>query len=261
MRTLVHISDLHFGRVDDALLDPLVDAIGAARPDVLVVSGDLTQRARTAQFRAARAFLDRLPRPQVVVPGNHDVPLYDVIRRFAAPLDRYRRYITPDLAPFHADDEIAVAGINTARSLTFKHGRINAEQVRAVTGRFAALPAGVVRVVVTHHPLDLPPAADESEVVGRAGMAMHAFAHAGVDLLLSGHLHRSHGASTAERYRIDGYSALAVHAGTTTSTRGRGEGNAFNVLRIERPRLELEVWTFDAARAAFAPTRREEFAL
>ena len=97
MRTLVHISDLHFGRVDNALLAPLRELIGDMRPDAVVVSGDLTQRARSAQFRQARHYLDTLPKPQIVVPGNHDIPLYNVAARFFQPLVKYRRYITRDL--------------------------------------------------------------------------------------------------------------------------------------------------------------------
>ena len=122
MRTVVHLSDLHFGRTDDAVIQPLVSAIREIAPDVIAVSGDLTQRARREQFRAARAFLDRLAAPKIIVPGNHDVPLYDVFRRFLRPLARYRRYITGDLQPFYGDEEIAVLGINTARSLTFNIG-------------------------------------------------------------------------------------------------------------------------------------------
>src|ERR1700704_500594 len=129
MRTIVHLSDLHFGRTDDALLTPLASVIAKLAPDLIAVSGDLTQRARTAEFQAARAFLDRLPKPQIIVPGNHDVPLHNVFRRFIGPLAKYRRLITDDLAPFYADDEIAVLGINTARSLTFKRGRVNSKQI------------------------------------------------------------------------------------------------------------------------------------
>ena len=117
MRTIVHLSDLHFGRIDPAILDPLAALIVSMRPDVVVVSGDLTQRARKAQFQGARAYLDRLPKPQVVVPGNHDVPLYRVWERFLSPLGKYRRHFDDDLEPDFIDDEIAVIGINTARSL------------------------------------------------------------------------------------------------------------------------------------------------
>src|SRR3712207_3725723 len=132
MRKLVHLSDLHFGRIDYRVLDPLVADVGAAGPDLVVVSGDLTQRARRAQFKEARRFLDALPSPQIVVPGNHDVPLYDVFRRFLRPLEGFRRYISDDLEPFYADEEVAVLGVNTARSLTIKHGRINERQVARI---------------------------------------------------------------------------------------------------------------------------------
>ena len=263
MRTVVHLSDLHFGRVHADLLAPLRDAVVALKPDATCVSGDLTQRARRGQFREAAAFLATLPEPRIVVPGNHDVPLYDVMRRFLAPLDRFREHIEADPFPTFIDEEIAIVGVNTARSLTFKDGRINAGQVSEVERRFRGLPDAVTRIVVTHHPFDV--AEDHHrprDMVGRAAMAMEAFAAAGVDLFLSGHLHSTRAASTAQRYRIAGFAALVIQAGTTTSRRGRGEANAFNVLRIGGASLELETWSFDAQRAAFAaaPPRRYAYA-
>src|SRR5215217_6665797 len=139
MRTLVHLSDLHFGRIDEATLEPLAALIERIAPDVLVVSGDLTQRARKTQFEEARAYLERLPKPQIVVPGNHDVPLYRVWERFFNPLGKYRRHFSADLEPSFIDDEIAVIGINTARSLAFKNGRINEQQVESIRRRLAPL--------------------------------------------------------------------------------------------------------------------------
>src|SRR3981081_4272469 len=132
MRTLVHLSDLHFGRVDEQLIGPLISAVTEVNPDLVAVSGDLTQRARSHQFREARAFLDALPQPQIVVPGNHDVPLHNVLTRFLRPLDKYKRFITDDLQPFYADEEIVVVGVNTARSLTIKGGRINEDQLAGI---------------------------------------------------------------------------------------------------------------------------------
>jgi 3',5'-cyclic AMP phosphodiesterase CpdA len=259
MRTLVHLSDLHFGRVDAALLEPLAAAVAGARPDVVVVSGDFTQRARVAQFRAAADWLATLPQPRILVPGNHDIPLYDVARRFLSPLRRFHRWIEDDPFPWHADAEIAVIGINTARSLTFKGGRINREQVDEVARRFRGLPEAVTRIVVSHHPFDLPEGAEPGDLVGRADMAMEAFAGCGVDLFLSGHLHRSHSGSTAERYLIDGFAALVIQAGTATSTRGRGEANAFNVIRIGATAIELETWAWQPAHAAFQAVARTGF--
>src|SRR6266478_4554390 len=113
MRSIVHLSDIHFGRVDAAVVGPLIEAINQIAPDVVAVSGDLTQRARSHQFKEARAFLDSLPRPQIVVPGNHDIPLHNVFLRFAQPFRKYRRYITDEMRPFYADDEIAILGVNT----------------------------------------------------------------------------------------------------------------------------------------------------
>jgi 3',5'-cyclic AMP phosphodiesterase CpdA len=253
------LSDLHFGRVDDALLAPLRALIERLAPDVVVVSGDLTQRARSEEFEAARAYLDTLPGPQIIVPGNHDISLYNVLRRFLQPLKRYQRYITDDLDPIHLDDEIAVLGINTARSLTFKDGRINQEQVAKMKQELGGLGAAITRIVVTHHPFDLPRTADDDDLVDRAPMAMAAFAECGVDLLLAGHLHVSHADSTAQRYPFSEYAALVVQAGTATSTRGRGEVNSFNVLRVEPARVEVDRYGWDQAGAQFLLARTESF--
>lgn len=186
MRTLVHLSDLHFGRVAQALVDPLSELIGRIKPDVVVVSGDLTQRARTEQFKEARLFLDSLPPQQIVVPGNHDVPLYDIFSRFLQPLDKYRRYISNTLEPFYVDQAIAVLGINTARSLTFKRGRINERQIARARALLCELSADITKVIVTHHPFDLPDGYEDKEIVGSARMAMEMFASCGADLFSPG---------------------------------------------------------------------------
>src|ERR1700722_10258980 len=119
MRTIAHISDLHFGSEDPRLAEGLLADLAEVRPALVAVSGDLTQRARRGQFAAARAVLSRIPFPQLVVPGNHDIPFYDLGRRFLRPLNRFRRYITHDLNPTFADEEMLVVGINTARSATW----------------------------------------------------------------------------------------------------------------------------------------------
>lgn len=259
MRTIIHLSDIHFGRVDYALLDPLIETVHAAKPDVVVVSGDLTQRARSHQFLEARTFLDMLPRPQIVVPGNHDVPLYNVFSRFARPLDKYKKFITEDLEPFHADEEIAVLGVNTARSLTIKSGRINERQIETIQNKFCALDDKTIKILVTHHPFDLPAGVDQKEIVGRAERAMKALTHCGADVLLSGHLHLSHIAHTAERYKVKNRSALVIQAGTATSTRGRGETNSFNLIRAEHPFLEVQKLEWQPAQKFFVPTEAQKF--
>src|SRR6187397_3032956 len=125
MRRVAHISDLHFGRTNPTVVAALILKLRDLAPDVVVVSGDLTQRARARQFQEARHFLDALDRPTIVVPGNHDVPLENLFDRFFRPFAKYRKYITEDLSPTFHDEELAVVGINTARSFTRASGRIN----------------------------------------------------------------------------------------------------------------------------------------
>ena len=259
MRTMLHLSDLHFGRTDPALFEPLLAAAHASRPDCVVVSGDLTQRARAAEFRQARAFLDCLPTPQIVVPGNHDVPFYRLWERWFDPLGKYRRYINPEVETAFVDSEIAVVGVNTARALTFKGGRINEVQIESLQRRIAALPSEVTKIVVTHHPFDTPNSSERGNLVGRAPQAMAAFARCGVDLLLAGHLHASQAGNTSGRHDLPGYAALAVQAGTATSTRGRGETNSFNVLHIEPGTVAVERHRWHEHVGAFGLEKTERF--
>ena len=259
MRTLVHLSDLHFGRVDEAVLDPLAAAVAALSPDVVVISGDLTQRARSREFVQARAFLDRLPKPQIVVPGNHDVPLYNLFDRLLRPLDKYLRHIEADLSPGFVDAEIAVLGVNTARSLVVKDGRINREQLGELRDRLGPLGDDVVKVVVTHHPFDVAPEVDRDERVGRADLAMRTFAQCGVDVLLAGHLHSGRTVIAGDHQAVSGYAALAVSAGTATSERRRGEPNSFNVLRLQKHRIEVERFDWQDAERRFAKAAGEVY--
>ena len=250
MRTLIHLSDLHFGRINPAILAPLVKFIGEVKPDLVAVSGDLTQRARIPEYAAAREFLGAIPFPQIVVPGNHDVPLYNLMARFTRKLDRYRRYIKPDLQPVFTDPEIVVAGVNTARGLTWKDGRINRRQLGQLRAILQAAPANCTKIVVTHHPFDLPAGAS-GRVLGRSRLAMQTLAECRVDLLLAGHFHIADTSQTAKRYKMPGYSAIIVSSGTSTSTRGRGQPNSLNVIQIDRPKLTIERRTWRPASGLF----------
>ena len=174
----MHLSDLHFGRTDPAVVTALRQIAQRLAPDLIAVSGDLTQRARKREFVAARGFLDSLAAPKIVVPGNHDVPLYNVVARFFGPLERYRRHLAPEVEPAFVDDEMAVVGINTARSLTFKGGRINRSQVQRAIALFCATSDERIRILVTHHPFDLPGRRGTTHLVGRAAMAMSTSASA-----------------------------------------------------------------------------------
>jgi 3',5'-cyclic AMP phosphodiesterase CpdA len=249
---------LHFGRVDHAVLAALGRELVDAKLDLLVVSGDLTQRAQKGEFQAAREFLSTLPRPQLVVPGNHDIPLYNLWVRWLTPLDRYRRYINADLEPSYVDDEIAVLGINTARANTFKNGRINERQMTRSSERLKRCGPNVTRVVVTHHPFDIPKDADGSPV-GQARIAVVKFTRSRVDLILSGHLHGSSARDSTARYGESDRSILLVQAGTATSTRRRGELNSFNFLRIDEGAIQVDCMVWDESHQQFSQASSRKF--
>jgi 3',5'-cyclic AMP phosphodiesterase CpdA len=257
LRTIAHVSDLHFGRDDPRIVKGLLQGLAEAKPDAIVVSGDLTQRAKRRQFRAAKAFLEEMPKvPRIVVPGNHDVSTTNLFERVMRPLRRYRRFIERDLAPFWSDEEVAIAGVNTVRLMSTKDGRINRAQVEGVCARFGELKANQVRVVVTHQPLDVPKEDTRHPVVTRARMAMEGFAGCGVDLFLSGHLHVGLTLGSSVRYPIAGYSAVMVHAGTAVSTRTRKEANGWNLIRVSVGEIEVERMGWNGRRFASVGVER-----
>ena len=244
MARLVHLSDLHFGAHDDRLVEAVERELDALKPDLVVISGDFTQRARTEQFSEACEFLGRLRdggHEVLAVPGNHDVPLYDVLRRFLSPLTRYRRFIDESLCPFFEMPGLAVLGINTARSLTFKDGRINRDQVEFIRETFAKTPPESVRVLVTHHPLFALKVGDQVErAIGRQEMALDVIEESGVDLVLAGHAHHASSQDASDFVTRAG-GVLVIQAGTATSTRVREQEQSFNVIDLDDGNVTVTV--------------------
>jgi 3',5'-cyclic AMP phosphodiesterase CpdA len=255
VKKLAHVSDLHFGREDPLVAEALVAELATFRPDLVVVSGDLTQRARRKEFAKAVAFLARLPQPQLVVPGNHDIPLFDVVRRFASPLGRYRRYLHADRFPAFDDGELSVLGMCTARRYLWKDGSVDPSQLEAIRQAFAGKRDRALRVLVTHHPLVPRPGADHPAIVTRGHQATAAAAGAGVDLLLAGHLHLG-SVSDLRTAHEGGHDVIVAQAGTAVSVRRRHEPNSYNFLTLDGDRLTIAVRAWDGARF----TRREEAA-
>lgn len=238
MKTLVQISDLHFGAVIENVLADLTVSINELRPDLLIVSGDLTQRAKSEQFKQAADYLAQFSMPKIIVPGNHDIPLYNVFDRFVHPLEKYIRYITDEMMPVFIDEEIAVVGLNTARSLTIKDGRLNEKQISEAAEILRNAPASATKIVVTHHPLDALPEF-EDDLAENAEKALIELSDAGADLFLSGHLHmgKMTHVHTTKTSKMD-KKVLMVQAGTACSTRSRNEINSFNVLYVSQNKIE-----------------------
>lgn len=248
MTRIVHLSDLHFGAHDQALVEAVEWQVDRLKPHLVVISGDFTQRAKTEQFREACHFLEGLrDRGHEVlgVPGNHDVPLYDVLRRFLSPLARYRRFIDNTLCPFVELPGVAVLGVNTARSLTFKDGRINKEQVAFIREIFSRTPPDAFRVIVTHHPLFALEVGGEVErAIGRQELALDAVEEVGVDMVLAGHAHHASSQDAGDLVTRAG-GVLVVQAGTATSTRVREQVQSFNTIDIADQSVTITVHGWD----------------
>ncbi len=252
MRTIAQISDLHFGAHEPAVVAHLHAALSAIRPDLIVVSGDLTQRAHRSQFAEAAGFLEQLEAenfPLIVVPGNHDVPMHKPVSRLLWPLRRYTRYIARGRSCWYADREIAVLGLASAHGLTVKDGRLTRIQIRSIADCFAAAPASATRVLVTHHPLVALPGEEPGEIepaLRGARRALKAVEMADVQLVLAGH-HHTHsvaiGATASSAALSVGPKVTVVQAGTATSWRRRGTPNSFNLIRLDRTNASIEEWT------------------
>ena len=256
MRTIAHVSDLHVGTEDPAVAAALLaelDGSAAPAPSLVAISGDLTQRARPEQLRGARQLLDRLPGPYVVVPGNHDVPLYDLAERFFRPLERYRRIIGEPLMPMVADDEMAVVGVTTAHGFTIKGGRITRATAEAVREALAPLDVRW-KLLVAHHPFVLPAGGDPADRVRGADQAIPILEEAGVQMILTGHLHVAY-SSDPTAFRSEDRAIIQVHAGTAMSTRRRGEPNGYNLVTLAGDEVAIEHRIWDGARFVTGTTK------
>lgn len=267
MLTILHVSDLHFG-------PPYVPHVGESviraahelTADVIVASGDFTQRAKREQYAAAREFLDRLPDlPTVVVPGNHDVPLYRVFERVFAPYRLYHEYISEELdAVYRLDDAMIVALNSTSPLRAITNGRIDQSQLDFCAHAFASAPAGVARLVVTHHHFAPAPDYEGGQVMPRAQRAIDTFSDLGVEMVLGGHLHRAYIGNSLDVYpgRDREHGIIIVQSGTTTSRRGRvreREKNTLNMIRIGEDRIRITHYMYFDEMLGFAPVSRHLF--
>lgn len=233
---LLHLSDVHFGATDARLVQPVIDLAHDLQPDAVVISGDLTQRARPGQFAAARAFIDRLPGPVLCVPGNHDVPLWNLGLRLLAPFWRYRRVIGDDLEPCLTLPDGVIQGLNTANPLVWKSGRLRRGSTERLTATCGAAAKGAMRIAVLHHaPV---PASDGTPAdMADATAALAALSRSGVDIVLSGHTHRPHAGFADTTAGI-----LFLQAGTALSTRLKTDTNDFSLLKIGPGSVTQQSW-------------------
>ena len=249
MSVLLQVSDPHFGTERTPVVEALVALAAQLRPDLVVLSGDITQRARAEQFSAARSVMDRLGAPLLVLPGNHDIALFDLWSRFTRPYARYSAAFGDNLAPVFASHDLLVLGVNTTRARRHKDGEVSSEQIDAVAEQLRQARPEQLRVVVVHQPIDVMREEDLPNRLHNHAAAQQAWAAAGADVVMGGHIHLPYVMPLPGLARP----LWAVQAGTAVSSRVRsGVPNSVNVLRWSPAGVcVVEQWDFSAAASAF----------
>ncbi|WP_020559775.1 metallophosphoesterase family protein [Thiofilum flexile] len=236
MLTIAHISDLHFGREVPDVIQGLMAALAQVEPDLVIISGDLTQRAKVEEFEAAKVFLQQLPYPYFIIPGNHDISATDMVERFFRPWEKWQQFVTPNLEPVLQTNQYIVVGINTARAagwyFDWSRGQISPAQIQFVADTIKPNSENKLRLVVAHHPFWLPENAEYRDVVENRDQAIETFDQAGVDIILSGHIHMA--------YTQILQGIIISHAGTTFSNRLlESHPNSFNIITGDRKQLTI----------------------
>lgn len=260
MTRVLHISDTHFGTEIDAVVNALGQTVREVRPDLVLLSGDITQRARRGQFAAARAFVQSLDRPVLVVPGNHDIPLFNVLARVFNPYGNYRRALGVNLEPVFEDERLLVVGVNSTRPSRRKHGEVSPAQVQRVAQRLRMASPAQLRIVMLHHPVMGTKASDAPNLLVNREQAVPAWVDAGADLILAGHIHLPFALPLAG---LQGRRGWAVQAGTALSRRRRGGiSNSINLIDYD-PAGEclLQRWDFESGAARFQPAGEHRLSL
>ena len=260
MSLVLQISDTHFGTEQADVVEALVRLVKDERPGLVILSGDITQRARRSQFAAARAFVDRLaPAPLLAIPGNHDIPLFNIGMRLLAPYANYSRAFGAELEPVFEREQLLVMGVNTTRPDKHADGEVSLAQVQRVADRLARAKPEQLRVVVTHQPICALLPEDEHNVLQGHDAAVRRWSEAGADLILGGHIHLPYVVALSERHPYLARAVWAVQAGTAVSSRLRhGANNSVNLIRYadgQRPAgtCSIERWDYQPQTRHFMP--------
>lgn len=263
MTCLLQISDTHFGTEQPPVVDALLRFASAVRPEIVVMSGDITQRARRAQFDAAREFVSRIGAPATVaIPGNHDIPLFNVFARLFHPYAGFERAFGEDLEPECRSADFVVICVNTTRASRHKDGEVSAEQILRVSKRLATATKHQLRIVVTHQPVHVLRGSEVHNRLHGYAAAIEAWSSAGADIIMGGHIHLPYVAPLHEHYDLH-RRCWVVQAGTAVSRRVRARHpNSVNVIKRENANEAVaERWDYSAERDEFQLVTMERLSL
>lgn len=256
MTTVLHISDTHFGTEQPPVAEALLRLHAQQKPDLVIVSGDITQRARRSQFHAARKFFSQMATPTVIIPGNHDIPLFNLALRLFAPYANYTRAFGENLEPEFLSDDLLVVGLNSTRPRRRVNGEISSEQIRSVCDRVTRAPSDQLKIVVIHHPVLVITPSDDCNLLRGYRDAIHAWSDAGVDLILGGHIHLPYVRSLCgENFSRP---LWVAQAGTAVSWRIRSDApNSVNIIRYDKETraCNVEQWDYARQRDTFQRTQ------
>jgi 3',5'-cyclic AMP phosphodiesterase CpdA len=264
MTVVVQISDTHFGTERASVVEALVRMVREQAPGLVVLSGDITQRARRSQFRAAGAFVKRLGVPvTLAIPGNHDISLYNVAARLLSPYANHQREFGSELEPSHETDSLLVVTVNTTRSYLHENGAVSTRQIERVAARLQQASEAQLRIVVTHQPVSVIRPEDRPDLLRGHDRAVRRWSAAGADLILGGHIHLPFVQALHRDLPGLPRRVWAVQAGTAVSTRVRHEaGNSVNLIRCSAGsvprRCVVERWDYQAETDRFAPVAFDE---
>ncbi len=241
MMRILHISDLHFGRVDPSAIECLEQFLARQDKsiDLIIATGDWTQRARRHEFQAAAEFIKRLPAPVLSVPGNHDIPLYNVVRRFAGPLDRYEKYIGPISLKYFENDSLVVVGLTTPHKLRTVEGKISGQELLRVSEIFKKSGTHKIKILACHHPIFN----SRKEPKLKPELRVESLLALNPDVILSGHFHLN---SLEQMTTKDGHPVVHLSAGSAISSRLRGEANSFNMIEIKDLCMDIVNFSLDS---------------
>lgn len=239
---IMHLSDLHFGRIDQSVLSNLKNFLEKNKDliDLYIVTGDLTQRARSHEFLAAREFLKILEKPLFLVPGNHDIPLYNLYQRLFSPYKKFLKFFQPHSQNFYEDEQVAVFGLWSTNSLTVSKGKIKDRDLEAMKSKFQHIPDNKIRIIASHHPIF-----SETEPMSRKihEQILNLKPH----LVLSGHEH----SAQVRHVSQDSLLPICISSGTSTSTRLRTQSNGFNMITVDEGKLSVDLYQYDFEKNEF----------